>query len=788
MNKIFVSVGIPFVLLLSACAVNQAPHRSIPGVNTPENQVVNPYDVPQGQSLGLDGLGDFVAKTAVAIGRKPGVVAVFPALTPTPDTDAMHVTGLGELLMEQTALGLRALGIKSALSGSELKNDILAGGTSPASLNGLEDVYPIADLIEADYVIFGKVEHQVFDRLKRDDVLKIDWACQRTADRQVIAEYRQVLSGLGARELFRYHELGSHWLGDDSASRLPRKTGSDTRRTRTVNRKRLEIDLPRVRWNNHQAPRTKRHTAVVKVNNGAPPAAEGVMTKAIPASSRFVIGVPATPSAADRGKVFHTTGYFDRVEQAIEMTLTRMGLRVVDRTAFEAKLRQATAASDKDAPKYLRDAAELFQMARGTDLGADYMLQINTFDVGVGDSIAVNARASNSYQSLAQQVPEADLPSAIKLPGIFAQLNAKLIEIKTGIIVWNAICRADVRHMIDSNLIFKITIEKTSHDAQTPSRQDIESRLGQVRAAWDRVRGQLSAAYDSGQRRDIELAEKLFDDTLRSYRQLIEAVEAYKPRWVARYDVRIDPPAELADRSEKNTEALKRKLAKVAAGSLLESIEIYSDKSKAQPSSQINRNAELCSGLESEPGYEHLSSALWYADHFYHTVIDKPDLDLIDFPALQREGNARFPELVLQTARRHYLQYLSQRDLLPKFAWQENRTYRFSHSDKAREGWFELAEKNTKKITVLYEFKMDRAKLNVHREVRSTRGNVIERSRIFTSEKNAGAVAIWDGKEHALMEVSEPGERIQLEEPYLSIVHPGKGAKELFDFIRRGNY
>jgi hypothetical protein len=789
------SVILPFVLVACANRPAREDHdpgmdRLLDGAGGSGTRSIDPDSLNVVRAAGSF-LDDFLVRTADSISKRPGTVAVFPALSSIPNAppnvDDLKVNGLGDLLMKKTASGLTARGVTSILAGPGLKHDLLARGIQPGDWRRTVDIYSFAGEIEVDYVVFGTVEHKVFNRLSGHEELRIDWRCERSADREVVARYRETLPRVRAVELLKLYESPSDWLSADDVSGRDLRTRREIERARTVNRDRLLTKRSVVRWTDHPAPRPRRGSALVKVGQAGVPIAEAVTTEAVVKGSRVVIGVPATPPATDTGKVFRTAGYFNRTEQVLEFGLTRRGLKIVDRVVFEAELRKVAAANGAKPPPHIRDAGELFGLAKDSELSADFLLQMNAFDVAVGDNIVIDVRGQDSYQKLALEFPGADLPRSVELPGQYAHLNAKLVNIKTGTIDWNVDCRADVRHAVDGNTEFEITVSETTADTRKPSRQDLTADLAATDAAFTRARADLTRAYDSGRRERIAAAEANFDRLDQTHRRLAAAAMSYTPQWTATHLVRVVPPPNLVTRAGAADEALERKLTEVATGALLDSMDIV-ERANTAAAPEVNRNAKIAERLQAEIGLDHLNRALWYADEFYHTVIDKPDLDLVDFPPLERP-NARFPELLLQEARRHYLQYLSRRDVLPRYVWQEVRSYAFPFVNPTPEKWFEVEDPNAKKeINVRYEFKMKDGKVELYREVRSSRGNVMERSRMFTGDAKTGAVARWDGREHALIESTDPGERTQVDEPYRSIVRAGKGAEALFEFIRRGNY
>ncbi len=162
-------------------------------------------------------LDRFVGEVADTVTAAPGLIAVFPALSRNEMSKRTEVNGLGDRLATEIADGLRMRGIE-ALSGAELRNDILASNRGLAEFRSVADVYWIAERIGAKYVVFGTVQRTVYDRMNRDEVLDLSLQCIRTADRGIVARERQRMHpGPVSIDYARDYVRSSEWrIGDDA--------------------------------------------------------------------------------------------------------------------------------------------------------------------------------------------------------------------------------------------------------------------------------------------------------------------------------------------------------------------------------------------------------------------------------------------------------------------------------------------------------------------------------------------------------------------------------------------
>jgi len=157
-------------------------------------------------------IGPFVDEINSAVQRSPGIVAVFPALSPLPTSKQdMHVNGLGERLAREVADEFRLVGV-NPLAGDELRNDILATNRGLSEFKTVADVFWLADRIGAEYAVYGTAEHKVYDRIKRDERLDVKLMCMRVSNRTTVARLaRDFSGGKMGRELFRDYRQPSSW-------------------------------------------------------------------------------------------------------------------------------------------------------------------------------------------------------------------------------------------------------------------------------------------------------------------------------------------------------------------------------------------------------------------------------------------------------------------------------------------------------------------------------------------------------------------------------------------------
>jgi len=197
----------------------------------------------------------------------------------------------------------------------------------------------------------------------------------------------------------------------------------------------------------------------------------------------------------DKENDFKTDGYYNEAEQLIEKALIRKGFNVLDRSKFEAKLRNLRDKSTNNAVEdrirdelsrirkqleaqlekgeitqqqfnskwsteqsriYALDAgkrrlenemidiSEVIRAAEEGDVSADYLLQINKVKVEpsytrplvIANQTEIKEHLSQNAGLRIGQYQGKEIPREIPTPWFRASFNAKMINVKTGSIVW----------------------------------------------------------------------------------------------------------------------------------------------------------------------------------------------------------------------------------------------------------------------------------------------------------------------------------------------------------------
>jgi hypothetical protein len=208
----------------------------------------------------------------------------------------------------------------------------------------------------------------------------------------------------------------------------------------------------------------------------------------------------AGATKGDKGQDFKTKDFFNEAEQQIEKVFISNNFRVISRSKFEAKLRDLRDASRCDLSAYhclrdqvapevkpilddlkakfdagkidgveysrqiaqfkekmqtasagrtrsenqreLTDISEVIRAAQSGDIQADYILQINVFDTKKPVRAVADLRRETKVRTFISTYPslQAALDNGNKYQVscaiVGAELNAKLIHVKTGEIVW----------------------------------------------------------------------------------------------------------------------------------------------------------------------------------------------------------------------------------------------------------------------------------------------------------------------------------------------------------------
>lgn len=261
--------------------------------------------------------------------------------------------------------------------------------------------------------------------------------------------------------------------------------------------------------------------------------------------SSVVISVPASiyqrsQEVSSRGIPselgFRTDGYFNVLEQYIERGLIAVGLRVKDRSKFEAKLRDlrdsgnAVRSADNsyaialeslqreleagklsrdefaEQAKQLRDKlldpsqssrnreemtdiSEVIRAAQDGDVKADYVFQVNDLSVREYAGTPLQLSMRPEVQTALKQNPglrigdEGDsgstIPATLRQPWAQACFNAKLIDLKTGSIDWIGEYAIESLAVLEDGITISIGIRRHTSNGRAivDSISDYNSRV-----------------------------------------------------------------------------------------------------------------------------------------------------------------------------------------------------------------------------------------------------------------------------------------------------------------------
>ncbi len=257
--------------------------------------------------------------------------------------------------------------------------------------------------------------------------------------------------------------------------------------------------------------------------------------------SSVVIDVPrlrvaSEASEATNADEFSTSGYFNVAERAMEKQLLVGGFVVKDRAKFEAILRdlrddgladdsvlgpayqdlrsqlekeEITQDEFADRVRELRsklqieragqghliDTSEVIRAASATEVRADFILQISKFSPLERRSESVNLLSNASLRDFADQYRAVETKFTNESFGYYncdfaqASLDAKLIEVATGNVVWIGSHKVTEIDQEDNNagVVFEVTYERTCSNcaqlrrrvAQLNTESERERRFGQ---------------------------------------------------------------------------------------------------------------------------------------------------------------------------------------------------------------------------------------------------------------------------------------------------------------------
>jgi len=290
-------------------------------------------------------------------------------------------------------------------------------------------------------------------------------------------------------------------------------------------------------------------------------------------------------------ELFKTDGYFHIVEQITEKALLRKGFNVIDRSKFEAKLRDLRDKSsdpdyhstqdrinrelmevakqrynkgeisteeyqaelsaiesrggkkrDKD-DKEMVDVSELIRAAQSEGIQADYILQINQASISSkNQKEVVNLRNYDDFKDFILKNPEIQvtnrggqhsLPMIVEIPVYKTEYNAKLINVKTGSIDWlgsHSINSTGVEaYRIDLDVVKTVNNEKAINGSIELYNRKIDSLLNEIDAKQRR----LGLLYEESMADKEFVSSQLRDQFVARLKREIEENEALLAKEIA---------------------------------------------------------------------------------------------------------------------------------------------------------------------------------------------------------------------------------------------------------------
>lgn len=286
---------------------------------------------------------------------------------------------------------------------------------------------------------------------------------------------------------------------------------------------------------------------------------------------------------------FSTAEYFNKAEQEIEKSLLRKSFTVMDRSKFEAELRdrrekkadkKSSVALDSEISRlrkqnknglltdqdliseieaaenrYAKDASgnsreagdnelvdisELIRAAQEGQNQADYILQVNSFDIDPISDRQLYIAEQDEVQTLFTEHPGLidamyeENVATITQPGFFGYLNAKLIDVKTGAIVWVG------EHRVESQNVTDIRVKMTM-SRQVSNDSEVKRLVSRYNANVQKQHSDLSSLSTYAHDKNIDKNEQqrrvsTYNSSLSQYKQLISNVPEL-PVWQYSYSV-----------------------------------------------------------------------------------------------------------------------------------------------------------------------------------------------------------------------------------------------------------
>lgn len=278
-----------------------------------------------------------------------------------------------------------------------------------------------------------------------------------------------------------------------------------------------------------------------------------------------VIAVPASEATREAGKLdleeglaegdgvaaieFRTSSYFAQAEQQIERSLLEKEFRLLDRAKFEAKLRSQRAEAALSADKAsadrelgrteLTDIAELIRATEEGENRADYIFRVDTFAIRPSSDETVHLLdfqefedLCNEHAGLRQAIVAAGAESIVK-PGFSAVLNARLIRVADGEIVWVGRHKIGTQHVLDNGFTVTLPVTKSVSNADM-----VNSELTAFNATQRGLYEQCVFLKD-------EIERKVQDRDFRNRRERDEAIAEYDATCAALMQAKLVEPLAL---------------------------------------------------------------------------------------------------------------------------------------------------------------------------------------------------------------------------------------------------
>jgi len=382
-------------------------------------------------------------------------------------------------------------------------------------------------------------------------------------------------------------------------------------------------------------PAPAQDQAVITLKQEIPPVdPDQIATRgAIKANPSVVIHVPpdrvSVATTGPRAATdVRTSAQYNRAEVEIAKSLIKAGFRVLDRAKFEAKVRdlrekklnalvesaraartlaEASAKKEREAgklteaeyelrmariikdqplvpdrpPKLLvSDMVELLRACENGPVTADYIFQIDSFDIGESGERTVRIDTRPEVVEFLQRNPGIEIPESVTQPFWEARIAAKLIDVATGEIVWIGAYQAESLAAIKGG--FRISLECTRtvvNGAEvTAAIADHNKRISAATAECNAARQAFIRGWEAGEHDRIAELENAFNESANRLEQLQTPPPAATAPWKYEYDLKTEIDPDLSKQSTPREQARKLEhdldLLTLVARTLIATIEI----------------------------------------------------------------------------------------------------------------------------------------------------------------------------------------------------------------------